>query len=92
MRCISCGTESPLFLSQSTRVLISRLQVLSGFELGSVAWDATGGWSGDKSLPHAEGLGVEKRLGLARLVFGRGWIFGQAIASWGDGTPVRQVL
>ena len=34
---------SPLFLSRSTRVLISRILVLGGFELGSVAWDATGG-------------------------------------------------
>ena len=50
--------------------------------------DSSFGWVriGDESLPApgpAEGLGAGKRQELAILVLGRGWIFGQAIASKG---------
>ena len=44
------------------------------------------------ALGPVERLGTGKRQGLARLVLGRGWIFGQAIASRGDGMLVRWVL
>ena len=44
------------------------------------------------ALGPTEGLGAGKTQGLARLVLGRAWIFGQTIASRGDCDSYRGML